>query len=158
VRCELPAPLIRLNSEYLKQLMVAYGGKLYEQKTPNYFNKVATVDMRCQYREKPTSFELPQLEGILNSEWTTAPNWHYQMKRTKGRYIEFPIWRFCGPEEVLNNFPPDRVEALAKAIQDDAAYITAAYGKAPIEWLEALRQKQQNIVSPSALVGEELPF
>jgi hypothetical protein len=80
------------------------------------------------------------------------------MKRTKGRYIEFPIWRFCGPEEVLNNFPPDRVEALAKAIQDDAAYMTAAYGKAPIEWLEALRQKQQNIVSPSALVGEELPF
>ena len=156
IRCEMPAPFIRMNSEYLKVLMQAYGGKLYEGKTPNYFQKVATTDMRCIYRDKPTSFELPELANIHAPAWVTANTWEYQVIRTRGRFVEFPIWKFCTPGEVLENYPPNRIQELRAAFGDHAEYLEATYGAAPLEWLEGLTMK----LSPAdAPVGEEaLPF
>lgn len=158
LRCEMPAPFIRLNSEYLKLLMQAYGGKLYEAKTPNYFQKVATTDMRMIYRDKPTSFELPELAGIHNQSWITAPTWEYTTVRSKGRFVEFPIWKFCSPGEVVENYPPNRIKELQTAFGDHAEYLEATYGAAPLEWLEGLQMKLNLFTAEPAEVGEDLPF
>jgi len=157
LRCEMPAPYIRLNSEYIKVLMHVYGGKLYEQKTPNYFQKVAVGDMRCIYRDKPTSFELPELTGIHNAAWVTANTWEYTTIKTKGRFVEFPIWKFCTPGEVAENYPPNRIKELQKSFGDNAEYLEATYGAAPLEWLEGLNTKILFTAEP-AEVGEDLPF
>ena len=154
IRCEMPAPLVRLSSEYLKVLMQAYGGKLYDQKTPNYFQKVATTDMRCIYRDKPTSFEVPELANIYSPAWVTARTWEYSMIRSRGRYIEFPIWKFCTPAEVAENYPPARLQALKSAFGDHAEYIENTYGAAPLEWLQSLKEREM----VGDLVTEELPF
>lgn len=158
LRCEMPAPFVRLNSEYLKLLMQAYGGKLYEQKTPNYFQKVAVTDMRLIYRDKPTSFDLPELTGIHNASWVTANTWEFTTIRTKGRFVEFPIWKFCTPGEVAENYPPNRIKELQTAFGDHAEYLEATYGAAPLEWLEGLNVKLNLFTAEPAEVGEALPF
>lgn len=168
LRCEMPAPFIRLNSEYLKVLMQAYGGKLYEQKTPNYFQKVAVADMRCVYRDKPTSFELPELTGINNASWVTAHTWEYTTIRTKGRFVEFPIWKFCTPSEVVENITPIRVKLIQQAFLDQAEYLKITYGIEYENWLEKLNscmidaarmgQLSQPITTNSSEDDEDIPF
>ena len=158
LRCELSAPFVRLTSEYLKVIMQAYGGKLYEAKTPNYFQKVAVGDMRCIYRDKPTSFVLTELSGIHNAAWITANTWEYTAIRTRGRFIEFPIWKFCTPSEVVENYPQNRITELQTAFGDNAEYLETTYGAAPLEWLEGLKLKLNLFTAEPTVVGEDLPF
>ena len=158
LRCEMPAPVVRLNSEYIMVLMQLYGGKLYERKTPNYFQKVAVGDMRCVYRDKPTSFELPQLSGIHNADWVTANTWEYTIVKTKGRFVEFPIWKFCTAGEVAENYPPNRIQDLILAFADQAEYLESTYGTAPSEWLESLRLKTELLTAQPSAEGEDIPF
>ena len=127
IRTEAPDPLIRMDSGYLKQIMIAYGGKMYEQKTPNYFLKVATADMRMHYREKPTTYDLLHLPGAMHADFLTAETWTTERRRSKGRYLEFPIWRFCTPEEIVENYKPAAVAALIAAFSDHAEYIEKTY-------------------------------
>lgn len=159
LRCELPAPFVRLNSEYLKVIMQAYGGKLYEAKTPNYFQKVAVGDMRCIYRDKPTSFVLTELSGIHNAAWITANTWEYTNIRTRGRFVEFPIWKFCTPAEIVENYPTGRISELQTAFGDNAEYLESTYGPAPLEWLNSLKMKLNfSTTEPANGAGEDLPF
>lgn len=86
----------------------------------------------------------------------TANTWDYTLIRTKGRFVEFPIWKFCTPGEVAENYPQNRVQALLRSFADHAEYLEATYGAAPLEWLENLKLKLLTVDAP---VGDEaLPF
>lgn len=155
LRAEMPSPFFRITSEYLKILMQVYGGKIYEQKSPNYFQKVAANDMRLVYRDKPTSFYMPEMQGIYAASWLTANNWEYTQLKTRGRFIEFPIWRFCSPSEVIENYPNNRIKELQTGFAANADYLAATYGPAPAQWLESLNLKLAAIETEA---GEEIPF
>lgn len=141
LRCELTDPVIYLSSQYLKLLMVAYGGKSYEQKTPVYFQNVATKDMRLKYNEMPTNRDTIELMGIHADSWVNQTSWGFEKKKTKSRFIEVPIWRFCTPAEIRENYTQDRIHKLielTKKINTPES----------IDWANTLEE----------LVGEGLPF
>ena len=142
LRCEHTYPCLRYDSGYLKALMQAYGGRLYEQKTPNYFLKVATTDMKCVYNAVPKSFRMIQLKDLNHSNFLTLAFWAHEECRPKSRYIEFPIWRFCTAEDVLTNYPPEKVADLLKNFANDAAYLAETYGTAPQEFVEKIKSVQ----------------
>lgn len=157
IRTEITMPLIRLDSGYLKNLMIAYAGKMYEQKTPNYFLKVATTDMRMIYRDKPTTYEMVHLSGIHNVDFLTAGRWEYENRKSKGRYIEFPIWRYCTPDEIAENYAPERVQKLVEAISGQMEYIERHYPDANLqEWIAEI---QSRLPEPEPIFEQEkLPF
>lgn len=139
LRCELALPYIRYSSEYLKVLMQGWGGRLYEQKTPNYFYKVATTDLRCVYKDKPTTFSLIELSNLHHADFLTQTTWDYKVSRPKARFIEFPIFRFCTPGDVATNYPLEKAQNLITVMESDMAYITSTYGQQPVAWLESLK-------------------
>jgi DNA primase catalytic core len=127
IRMEYTKPIIRMNSEYLGSLMKAWGGKVYESKTPNYFFKCATNDLKCYNKDTPTSFECPVIQGILSSDFFTRSSWEYKTEKVKSRYIEFPIWKFCTPMDIITNYAPDKLEELLLNLQTSCADLETRY-------------------------------
>ena len=142
LRCELPFPYVRYNSEYLKAMMQGYAGKLYDTKTPNYFFKVATTDMRCIHKATPTTFKMIELKDLLHANFITKTTWDYDVCKPKSRYIEFPVWRFCTAEDIVLNYPAEKVANLLKHFANDAAYLAATYGTAPEEFVNKIKSHQ----------------
>lgn len=148
LRCELTDPIMYLSSQYLKLLMCAYGGKSYEQKTNVYFQNCATKDMRLPYRESPTSKDVIELSGIHADAWINQDRWLYEKKRVQARFIEFPIWKFCTPQDVHHNYTAEKAAQLIENCEK--ANLT---GEA-VEWLESLK----SLTTEPATAGEDLPF
>lgn len=153
IRTEVPFPIIRMSSEALKMIMIAWGGDLYKQKSPNYFNTVVTKDMRMVYREKPTTYETIQLSGLGNVHWSTDPRWEYELEKGKGRFVEFPIWHFVSPDDVADNYTPRQVQKLIEAFANIKSI--EQYGETPRNWLATL-QKIINILPEGE--QQDLPF
>lgn len=155
LRCELPYPVIRYNTEYLAKMMQRYGGKLYDQKTPNYFQKVATVDLRLFQKKTPARFRLVELEGMGSEQWIVAANWAYTEVSSMGRYIEYPIWRFCSPDEVVSNYTKENVDKLIAAFGRSHDELSEQYGEEPEKWCMKViaLQKETTILEP-----ETMPF
>lgn len=131
LRCEITDPVIFLSSQYLKLLMCAYGGKSYEQKTPVYFQNTATKDMRLNYRDTPTARDTVEISSIHSDAWINATSWEYQRKKAKARFIEFPIWRFCTPADVFENFTTDKANDILKYVE--------TVGEETAAWCDGLR-------------------
>lgn len=134
LRCEITDPVIRFNSEYVTKLMQLYGGKMYEQKTPNYFSKVATTDLRCRQSEYPGKFDLVFIKTLHESGGITAGTWSYETQKSSGRYIEFPIWKFLPAADVVRNFTQKQVNELyeklqAPKLQDKYPEVAAEYAQ-----------------------------
>jgi DNA primase catalytic core len=127
IRAEYTKPFIRMNSEYLGSLMKAWGGKVYESKTPNYFYKCAVNDLKCINKDTPTSFECPVIQGILSSDFFTRSIWEYKTEKVKSRYIEFPIWKFCSPMDIITNYAPEKLEELLLNLQTSCAELETRY-------------------------------
>lgn len=156
LRCELPDPVMYVSSQYLKLLMCAYGGKSYEQKTPVYFQNTATKDMRLTYRDTPTKKETVELDGIHADAWINKESWPYTKARTQARFIEVPIWKFCTPGDVLNNYTPDKVQELTIRMDEAMPHLIDQYGAAPADWLYNLKELQHSLTT--APEGEAIPF
>lgn len=157
LRCELEEPIVFLSSQYLKLLMAAYGGKTYEQKTPVYFQNTATKDMRLIYREAPTRRETVELDGIHADAWINADSWTYTRKKTQGRFIQVPIWKFCSPEDIRDNYTPKQAGALVARMRETMEQLIEQYGVEPSDWLYYLEQ----ITTPEPAEvgeGEQIPF
>lgn len=125
IRTEVTDPILYVSSQYLKLLMCAYGGKSYEQKTPVYFQNVATKDMKLHYKDTPTSRDTIELEGIHADTWVNQVEWKYNRKKAKARFIEFPVWKFCTVQDIKENYTKERAFELAtaaKAHQDGAPW------------------------------------
>lgn len=118
LRAEITDPVIRMNAEYLTQLMQRYGGKIYEQKTPNYFSKVATTDLKCYQAQNPTKFDLLYIKSMNESGFGTSATWNYETVKSSGRYIEFPIWKFVTATDVANNYTLEQINELYKKLDD----------------------------------------
>lgn len=138
LRCELSDPLLYLSSAYLKLLMVRWGGKVYEQKTPQYFQTTAEKSMRVQYNDNPSRRVTIELQGIQSDAWINADAWTYEQKRVQARFLEFPIWQFVQPGEVAANYTETRLGLLIDNLNNEAAALREQYGEAPILWLQAL--------------------
>lgn len=155
LRCEYPQPVVKFDSAYIKQIMHYWGGKLYEQKTPNYFLKVCTNDMKCVYIDKTARFETIQLQAVGGSDWFSHQTWEYEPKQSRGRNIEFCIWQFCQPREVVENYGQNNLAQLMANLEKQLPVLTQVYGDAPAIWLDTLKA----IVSPApAVVQVDLPF
>lgn len=149
LRCELTRPIIYLSSQYLKLLMCAYGGKSYEQKTPIYFLNTATKDMHLPYKDAPITREIIELGGIHADNWINSENWLYEVKRSKSRFIEVPIWKYVTPADIIANYTTVRVKELIEQLE-----VAGIHGEAS-DWMENLKT-----LTTAAPVGvlEDTPF
>lgn len=154
LRCEITQPVINYTSAQMREMMIAYAGKLYEQKTPNYFLNVATRDMGIKYNDMPVKREVPTLKGIHHAGWVNFEQWEVEKKRIQGRFLQFPIWKFCEPAHVKENYSQDAMNDLIINLANDAAALADVYGTAPAEWLEQLILLNQK----SAVGAEEILF
>lgn len=110
---EYDNPVLKITSEYLKKLMVAYGGKLYEQKTPNYFGKVLATDLRLAQSTSPARFDMLVLEAVEKfQDLATLETWTYTVRKVNGRYFTVPVWRVITPEDFATNYPRERAVSL----------------------------------------------
>ena len=156
LRCEFTEPTICWNTEYLSRMMQRYGGKMYEQKTPNYFQKVAVTDLRCFQQQTPGRFQICELEGTQSDNFLVSATWTYTMVSSKGRYIEFPIWKFVTPADVIENYEPGRIATLRMKIGEGLDRLTARYGEEPKTFFNTLTDL---LATQKQLQEEEaLPF
>lgn len=155
LRCELAEPIMYMSSQYLKLLMCAYGGKSYEQKTPVYFQNTATKDMRLNYSDSPTRRETVELEGIHADAWINADTWGYNMRKAQARFIEIPIWKFCTPRDVRDNYAPKQVTDLLLRMRENMVALIERYGVEPSDWAHNL----ESLTTPEPTgEGDEMPF
>ena len=155
LRCELTDPVVIMSSQYLKLLMIAYGGKAYEQKTPVYFQNAVSNDLRLIYRASPSVKETVQLEGIHADAWINRERWEYVKTRTNARFMEIPIWKFCTPADVFTNYTEEKRNQLITELANSAADLKKTYGDAPAAWLDALNKLCIDHNTPE---GEKIPF
>ena len=132
LRTEITDPVLYISSQYLKLLMCAYGGKSYEQKTPVYFQNVATKDMKLPYKDMPTNREIIELTGVHADTWVNQTEWPYTRKRAKARFMEFPIWKFCTAQEIRENYVMEKAIDLLAAVKNTET--------APAEWVANLEE------------------
>lgn len=116
IRCRIAEPILYVSSQYLKLLMCAYGGKSYEQKTPVYFLNTSTKDMRLNYWDNPITRTVYELKNIHTDAFINASEWDYEVKRTKSRFIEFPIYKFVRPEVAFDSFTAIQCEELINGV------------------------------------------
>jgi len=154
LRCEITRPILLFSSLQLKELMIAYAGKLYENKTPNYFLNVATRDMGIKYNEQSVKREVLVPKGYHHAGWVNFETWEYEKKKIQGRFLQFPIWKFCTPQDIQENYSEDARNNLIIALANDAAELSKTYGNEPAEWLNSLTSNPR----VPAQVGEDIPF
>lgn len=145
LRCELTDPIMHVSSQYLKLLMCAYGGKVYEQKSPVYFQNTAVNDMRLVYRSTPTGRETVELINIHSDTWINAAEWKYERKRAKTRFIEIPIWRFVSPTDAAANYTTGQLDEIQTKLFTELPTLEPTYGAEPAAWLELLAAAREAV-------------
>jgi len=153
-RTETDAPIIKLSSEYLKTLMVAYSGSIYEKQTPNYFNKVATEQMRMTQKASVSAFKMMVLDEVAqHKDLSTSNRWNFDERLIKTRALEFPVWKFVAPGDVYECWadPARLLENTAKTADPSA-----------LRWIEEVRKCKNEADALAGIlpVGVEvgLPF
>jgi len=153
-RTETDTPIIKLSSEYLKTLMVAYSGSIYEKQTPNYFNKVATEQMRMTQKASVSAFKMMVLDEVAqHKDLSTSNRWNFDERLIKTRALEFPVWKFVAPGDVYECWadPARLLENTAKTADPSA-----------LRWIEEVRKCKNEADALAGIlpVGVEvgLPF
>lgn len=149
LKCQIAEPMFLCLSRYLQELMIHYAGRKYEQQTPNYFQNVAVRDLDARYFS-------PTRKMVYNIRIrTNADAWETERVPASGRFLEFPIWKFCTPQEVHDHYTDDNRAKLVNNLANEASELTSIYGAEPANWLNALTSL--NLAKP-AKVGEDVPF
>lgn len=151
LKCQLTQPIFYITSSYLQDLMVSFAGRAYEQKTLNYFQNVAVRDLRVRYRDTATRKMVPSIRIKTN-----ADAWDTTRESVQGRFLEFPIWRFCTPSDIHENYTADNRAALINALANEVSELEKTYGSEPANWLGALTKL--SLTAEPAKVGEDTPF
>lgn len=140
---QITNPILSFTSRELMKMMISYAGRKYEQHTVNYFQDVATrMGMNYTGTTRRTTITVEGLYGgggSLKSE--TCPG-------SQGRFIEFPIWKFCSPEQINEIYAPDKIEELAKSL---TTLSSQRPGTVPDDWISSLVKKDR-------VEESELPF
>ena len=104
-------PILSFTSRDLMKMMIGYAGKKYESHTVNYFQDVATrMGMNYTSTTRRNTIELKGLYGggELSDEVKFG---------TQGRFLEFPIWVFCTPVQVIEIYSTAKAVELLKGIE-----------------------------------------
>lgn len=156
LRTEYDKPIIRLTSNYLRSLMIAFGGKTYE-KPPKYFQKVAADSMQAPYINMPLKMEMiyiPKANGF--DDLSVLETWQYEARVVSGRYLLFPIWKYVTPQSFLDNYTAERAKILLDRIQADLDEINKYMdAKEAIKWYDAVVNLMDG---KPELVKEKAPF
>lgn len=135
-------PVLSFTSRELMQMMISYAGKKYETHTINYFQDVATR-MGCKYTDT-TRRNTIEVKGLHHGGGSIVAE---PKPGNQGRFIEFPIWKFCTPEQVREIYGAEKLQSLLLNIQSLEIRLP---GSTPKEWVLE--------VSQAAPVAEDLPF
>ena len=136
-------PILSFTSGDIMKMMVAYAGRSYEQKTVNYFQDVC-VRMGCAYT-KSTRRRVYKIEGLYPGGDVAG---ELSAEALQGKFLEFPLWKFCDPEQVHEFYPSDKLKALIANLEKTELDSDAA------AWLESIK----SFTTAPTQVGEELPF
>jgi DNA primase len=137
VRCSYTVPYLRLSAEYLKELMLDYGGDTYKQKTPNYFSDVARNKMAARQHPSVSSYSFPAIPNMAYTE-----RWDYTMEKGKGRYIEFPVFKYVLHQSILDNHNESEYNEFVRNYEGKLEELTKDYGEEAATWLEDLKSKK----------------
>lgn len=137
------SPVLSFTSQDIMKMMIVYAGRKYETHTVNYFQDVA-VRMGMKYTAS-TRRRVYKVEGLYAGAEVEA-----QLSPTavQGKFLEFPIWKFCEPEQVHEFYPPQKLSELIANCEKEMPTGEAAV------WLEMLK----TFTAKPAEVGEEIPF
>lgn len=138
-------PILSFTSRELMQMMIAYAGKKYETHTVNYFQDVC-VRMGMVYTDTRRRNTI-EVKGLYNGGASIVAE---PKSANQGRFIEFPIWKFCEAGQVAEMFTPDRLGELIKNLH---GLEEKKNGSVPAEWLEDLIT--ESIKYP---LKEDIPF
>jgi hypothetical protein len=135
-------PVLSFTSGDVMKMMIAYAGRKYEQHTVNYFQDTC-VRMGCTYTKSTRRrvYKIDELYagGDVKGELQGAVG---------GKFLEFPIWKFCDPEQVAEFYPSDKLLQLIAECEK-----VGIHGDA-LEWLETLK----SFTAAPVLEGEDIPF
>lgn len=137
-------PYLFFTSKDIMQMMIAHAGRKYETHTLNYFQDVA-VRMGINYTTT-TRRTILEIKGLYNGVITSEVK-----PSVQGRFLEFPIWQFCQPDQIHEIYTPQQKAALysnIKAFQDKNP------GTVPADWFDAV------FSNPAQYAGkqDEMPF
>jgi len=136
-------PILSFTSGDVMKMMIAYAGRKYEQHTVNYFQDTC-VRMGCTYT-KSTRRRVYKIEGLFPGGTVEGI---LSLDALPGKFLEFPIWKFCDPEQVWEFYPSDKLSQLITAIEKSQPTGDAA------DWLETLK----TFTTAPALEGADIPF
>lgn len=136
-------PILSFTSGDVMKMMIAYAGRKYEQHTVNYFQDTC-VRMGCAYT-KSTRRRVYKIEGLYAGGDVEST---LSAEAVPGKFLEFPIWKFCDPEQVREFYPSDKLAQLVAVIEKSAPTGDAA------DWLETLK----SFTAAPVLEGEDIPF
>lgn len=143
-------PILSFTSRELMQMMIAYAGKKYETHTVNYFQDVS-VRMGMVYTETRRRNTI-EVKGLYSGGASIT----YELKpANQGRFIEFPIWKFCEPDQVREMYTPDKMSELVKNLQ---AHETRIPGSVPAEWLALVSNEPKAPVQTELQLEKDPPF
>lgn len=137
-------PILSFTSRELMTMMIAYAGKKYETHTINYFQDVC-VRMGLKYTDT-TRRNTITVNG-LHSGGDLVRSEH--KPGNQGRFIEFPIWEFCYPEQIKEIYKPDKLDELITNLKS----INIKSPKSvPDSWMDGI--KSENLLGKQ----DTLPF
>ncbi len=137
-------PVLSFTSRELMQMMIAYAGKKYETHTVNYFQDVS-VRMGLVYTQT-TRRNTIEVKGLYNGGASIVS----EIKpANQGRFIEFPIWKFCAPDQLKEIYSPENLDNLITNLKSADKKVP---GTVPEEWFEAV--KSGNLLGTQG----DLPF
>jgi len=154
IRTEYEKPILRLSSNQLRSLMIAFAGKTYE-KPPKYFQKVACESMRTPYIDMPIKQEtiyIPAADAF--KDLSTLESWEYEPRRIAARYLLFPIWRYLSPSAFVDNYAPGRVKKMMENIETGWDEIEKNFEVQEVRaWMDGVVKMMK-----TELVTEKMPF
>lgn len=134
-------PILSFTSRDLMKMMIAYAGKKYETHTVNYFQDVA-VRMGMTYTST-TRRNTVEIKGLYGGDITSEDRFG-----TQGRFLEFPIWLFCEPSQVVEMYSTPKVGELLKGIEAIEIKIP---GRVPEQWLNELGMLYNHLIKSEAV-------
>lgn len=135
-------PVLSFTSRELMKMMVDYAGKKYEQHTVNYFQDVC-VRMGMNYTDTRRRNTI-EVKGFYSGALTFEPK-----QQNQGRFIEFPIWHFCSPDQVTEMYSAQNLNDLITNLKAMEQKTPGSIDKAWLDWV-----KQGNLMGSQ----ERLPF
>lgn len=139
------APVLSFTPTEVMKMMIAYAGRHYEQKTVNYFSDVC--NRMGLHQTATTRRTTIKIEGIYNGGGSLKQE---LVPGNQGRFIEFPIWEFCNPEQIKEIYEPKQFAELIKNLH---TFNERNPDAIPGAWLEQLTG-----VKVGEGEGEDIPF